>query len=398
MPSPSVSPRRTRPILSEDESLCGLRRRGPESSRTVASHTRGYSAAQARSCRVGSLRVPGTRGHGTTGRRPGRPAAPRRRFRSPRGIRPSGPYRWPHPASSTGYRRPTGRYRANEYGRRMATSSRSLTCWSGRWKCGRNRPDCATSETTSTVQSMGSRELRRKVRSPATRSRARSRSIRLPRGNKSRPQAPRWTPVTQSSLKPAAPRRRVSSSTSGKGRLRLRPRVSGTMQYRAVLVASRLDPQWDSRASPKARPEAQGLGGAFRPGTLRSFDPKHTTQTDLCVVGHDPDNSGKCGHTVSAAGRVASCRHDAAGRVEPMDPPDCPPRRLVRRRGDRAGIHDHDVRALRRRRRSPVALEVPLDGERVALIGSTAEREDGVGHGVPRTRRFRVSATGAGGL
>ena len=72
---------------------------------------------------------------------------------------------------------PGARYCSSVYGRRMRCNRRSLACWSGRWKCGANRPSLvATRSTISGVQSMGSSELMRNVTSRRTDSSAFRRS------------------------------------------------------------------------------------------------------------------------------------------------------------------------------------------------------------------------------
>ncbi len=105
-------------------------------------------------------------------------------------------------------------------------------------------------------------------------------------------------------------------------------------------------------------------------------------QIELVVVAHDPDHARQCLDIFGPAGRIAAGRDNASGGILAGNPPDGLTRPLVRTRGDRAGVDDHEIGNVRGGRFGSTATKFLFEMERVRLVDAAPEGQDGEFHGM----------------
>ena len=230
---------------------------------------------------------------------------------------------------------------------------RSLACWSGRWKCGANRPPLdAMSDTISGVQSIGSSELMRNMTSSRAgieraqqideRDRRRSGRVRTSRGARRSARCP-CSPALADPFDlrhdrldrqaPSRPTRRrddaVGAALLAAGLHAQREGgAAGRLRAPEKTRTGRLPNRTGPRSSP-ARDARPGRG--FRP-----VGPCPRLVTMRTTPGSAAASSG-------CTRRLAAGDDDFGRWVVAGDSPDGLAGALVGAGGDRAGVHDHDV-------------------------------------------------------
>ena len=148
------------------------------------------------------------------------------------------------------------------------------------------------------------------------------------------------------------------------------------MQYEHDLIAAGLDAQGECGAPGQARRDLGAARAVAVAKPLRRRQAYLLRQPIFAIVRNYLNDTRKCGDFVRPPRRIAAGHDDSGARILARDLPDDLPRALIRRAGDRAGIHDDHIGIVWCRYRPARADQLLLDLEGIGLIDAAPERDD----------------------
>src|SRR5688572_8206751 len=115
--------------------------------------------------------------------------------------------------------------------------------------------------------------------------------------------------------------------------------------------------------------------------TVTQMTPDPITDFVLLVVRHDERDVRQGGQLIRTTRRVTAGHDNLHAGIGADDAADGLTRALIRARGHRAGVDDHQIRLLGGRALAAPRAQVALDGEGIRLVHAAAEGDERILHG-----------------